>query len=137
MQWDASPNAGFTTATKPWMRVNDDYKQVNAASQVDDPKSIYHLWRQVLQQRKARKDIFVYGDFDLVDEANEKVFAYKRTTPNGDAALVVSNFSADTVKWPFEGKAKEVVVSPTEKTVEQVNGGGIELGPYEAIGLLL
>ncbi len=137
MQWDATPNAGFTTATKPWMRVHDNYKQVNAASQVDDQNSIYNLWRQVLEKRKAHKDVFVYGDFELVDEANDKIFAYKRTAVNGEVALVVCNFSPDTVKWSFEGKAKEVVVSPTAKTLDQVNGGVIELGPYEAVGLLL
>lgn len=137
MQWDATPNAGFTTATKPWMRVHDNHKQVNAASQVDDPKSIYRLWREVLQKRKANKAVFVYGDFELVDEANDKVFAYKRTAANGEVALVVCNFSAETVKWSFDGKAKEVVVTPTDKTLDQVNGGAIELGPYEAIGLLL
>ena len=35
VQWTAeSPNAGFCAPdTKPWMRVNDDYKTVNAAAQ--------------------------------------------------------------------------------------------------------
>ncbi len=35
MQWDDSENAGFTTGT-PWLKVNANYKQINAASQVNN-----------------------------------------------------------------------------------------------------
>lgn len=136
MQWDDSPQGGFTTGSKAWMRVNDNYKDINAASQVDDPKSIYSAYREVLRQRKAHKDIFVYGDFAVVDETHDKVLAYKRTAANGDTALVVCNFSADSVAWKFAGKPREVIFSPTGKTTADVNGQ-IELGPYEAIALLL
>lgn len=136
MQWDSSPQAGFTTGNKPWMRVNDNYTAINAAAQVDDPKSVYHCWRQVLEKRKALKDIFVYGDFALVDEPNEQVFAYKRTAANGDTALIACNFSDKDVKWSFDGKVKEVLVSPGGKTLENVSGGEIALGPCEAIAVL-
>ena len=34
MQWDAGANAGFCEpGVEPWMRVNDDYKDVNAKQQ--------------------------------------------------------------------------------------------------------
>ncbi|KND90189.1 Alpha-glucosidase [Tolypocladium ophioglossoides CBS 100239] len=139
MQWDASPHAGFTTTGggTPWMRVNDNYAPVHAAAQTSDPQSVYHTWRRVLEQRKALKDIFVYGDFELLDEQNDKVFAYKRMAGSGEAALVVCNFSAESVAWPWEGKAREVLVSPAAKTVKDVNGGEVRLGPCEAIALLL
>ncbi|KAF1738832.1 Alpha-glucosidase [Beauveria bassiana] len=142
MQWDDTPHGGFSTA-KPWMRVHDNYPQVNAAAQVRDPASVYSAYREVLRQRKARKDVFVYGDFTLVDnddEAHDKVLAYKRTAANGDAALVVCNFSADAVTWELASTTnappREVIVSPTGKTKADV-GSKIDLGPYEAIALLL
>lgn len=138
MQWDASPHAGFTTGSAtPWMRVNDNYKQINAASQVKNPRSVFHTYRQALQKRKAHKDIFVYGDFDLVDEAHDKVFAYRRVGSTGDAALVVCNFSKDDVAWTNPLQAKEVLVTTTGKTLEDVNGGAIRLAPCEAVALLL
>ncbi|POR36682.1 Alpha-glucosidase [Tolypocladium paradoxum] len=139
MQWDASPHAGFTTASggAPWMRVNDNYAQVNAAAQTPDPRSVYHTWRRVLEQRSARKDVFVYGDFELLDEQNDKVFAYQRKAGSGEAALVVCNFSGESVAWPWDGKAREVLVGPAGKTVEDVNGGEVRLGPCEAVALLL
>lgn len=45
MQWDDTENAGFTTGT-PWIKVNDNYKTINAKSQVDDPDSIFNCYRE-------------------------------------------------------------------------------------------
>lgn len=140
MQWDATPQAGFTTSTTPWMRVNDNYKDVNAASQTgggNNPTSVYHTYRQVLQKRKEHKDILVYGSFVLVDEANERVFAYKRTASSGEAALVVCNFSLDTVVWKVDDVPKGVLFSTNDRTLGEVSGGEISLAPCEAIALLL
>ena len=36
MQWDASPNAGFTTGT-PWLPVNPNHSEINAAAARADP----------------------------------------------------------------------------------------------------
>ena len=132
MHWDSTPNAGFTTGT-PWLRVNETYRDINAALQVNDPQSVYHCWRQVLEKRKALKDIFVYGDFNLVDEENEKVFAYRRTAEDGDAALVVCNFSTDPVVWKLPGKVREVLISPTGKTLEDFSGAEVHLSPCEGV----
>ncbi|KAJ6445668.1 hypothetical protein O9K51_00431 [Purpureocillium lavendulum] len=137
MQWDASPHAGFTTAdATPWMRVHDNFTTVNAASQTSDPQSVYHTWRRVLEKRKALKDVFVYGDFALVDEANDDVFAYERRASagaGGDAALVVCNFSGADRAWKWDGAPpRDVLVSTAGKGLKDVSGGEIRLGPWEA-----
>ncbi|KAF5623198.1 trehalose-6-phosphate hydrolase [Fusarium sp. NRRL 52700] len=138
MQWDASPNAGFTTAdANPWMRVNDNYKEINAASQTSDPKSVYSCYRKVLQRRKEFLDIFVYGNFQLVDESNSKVFAYSRRADNGETALIVCNFATDTVAWSLPGKTREVLVSSAGRTTDELNSGEIKLAPCEAFAVLL
>jgi oligo-1,6-glucosidase len=56
-QWDATEHAGFTSGT-PWMRVNDDYKLWNAASQVSDPRSVRSFWKEALRIRKTN-DVLV------------------------------------------------------------------------------
>ncbi|KAL7799130.1 family 13 glycoside hydrolase [Trichoderma ceciliae] len=137
MQWDSSSQAGFTTSSSPWMRVNDNYKEVNAASQTGSPQSVYHTYRQVLQIRKEHKDIFVYGDFELIDEPNESIFAYKRKATNGESALIVCNFSLDTLAWKTEDEPKEVLFSTKDRTLSELNGGRISLAPCEAIAWLL
>lgn len=76
-QWDDSPNAGFTCEdAKPWMRVHDDYRSINAARQSKDPESILSFYKFVLKMRKQYRDLFVFGSFKLLDPTDEHVFAY-------------------------------------------------------------
>jgi alpha-glucosidase len=51
MQWDASRHGGFSQA-EPWMRVNDDYREWNVATQKDDEGSILSFWKAMLIFRK-------------------------------------------------------------------------------------
>ena len=42
MQWNAEKNAGFTTGT-PWLKVNDNYTEINMETQDTDPDSVLKL----------------------------------------------------------------------------------------------
>lgn len=54
IQWDASsPSAGFSSSPQTWMRVNEDYKAWNVASQVENPDSVHGFWKKVLAFRKS------------------------------------------------------------------------------------
>ncbi|CUM63805.1 uncharacterized protein PRCAT00001389001 [Priceomyces carsonii] len=124
VQWDSTKNAGFTSGT-PWTRVNDNYTSVNAASQINDPDSLYSFWKQSLLIRKEFKDLFIYGSMEILDYDNLKVFTYIKEFKN-QKAYIALNFSSETV--PFEnlssGKLElihsNVVSSETD-----------ELTPYE------
>ncbi|CAE6481677.1 unnamed protein product [Rhizoctonia solani] len=93
MQWDDSPHAGFTNGT-PWMRVNDNYKHINAKNQVDDEHSVFSFWKQMIAVRKAHP-LLVHGDFVVLAPEDEKIFMYTRE--HNGKALVVMNFSRDEV----------------------------------------
>ncbi|CAI6342227.1 unnamed protein product [Periconia digitata] len=145
IQWDSTaPNAGFTSpSSTPWMRVNDDYPTVNVAAQFADPNpstSVFAFWKRGLDNRKKHKDVFVYGDFGLVDEANEKVVAYKRWSEDTEV-LVVLNFSGEEVQWSGIGdlKVKKWWAGNYEdgKLGEKERSGSLKLRPWEgAIGEL-
>ncbi|KAL3423012.1 trehalose-6-phosphate hydrolase [Phlyctema vagabunda] len=138
MQWDDSPNAGFTCpSTEPWMRANDNYTSVNAASQIDDPHSPFSYWAKMLATRKEYKDLFVYGDFDVVDATSEDIFAYTRRSENGEKMLVICNFSPEKVQWNGEFSVpKKILMSTHER---DLNGAaqGLVLKEYEALAILL
>jgi trehalose-6-phosphate hydrolase len=141
MQWTAGPNAGFTDAgVKPWMRVHPNHTEINAEAQTGDKSSVYHAWRAVLETRKKHLDVFVYGDFGLVEPDHPQVIAYSRTAADGTTAVVAANFSAETVEWNgLAGTSVgEVLASNAGKTAEIIgNGSKLTLGPYEGLVVLL
>ena len=54
MQWDASPNAGFTSGT-PWLPLADDYPVVNVDAEDLDPTSMLMLYRRLMSLRRATR----------------------------------------------------------------------------------
>ena len=64
VQWNAQENAGFTAGT-PWLKVNDNYKEINMADQDQDPDSILNYYRRLIALRKSPtyKEVFTYGKF--------------------------------------------------------------------------
>ncbi len=75
MPWDASANAGFTTA-KPWLPLNADWPTRNVARMAEDPHSILTLYRRVLAARRAHPALSI-GDFASLG-AEGDVLAYER-----------------------------------------------------------
>lgn len=140
VQWTDKHNAGFCPPdVKPWMRVNDDYKTVNVDAQLEersgDDLSVYQFWKRGLANRREHKNVFVYGDFELLDEESKTVFAYKRASKD-EAFVVVLNFSGHDIEWtiPETAKVKSWVAGtysggqPDNKTT-----GSIKLKPWEGI----
>ena len=91
MQWDSSMQAGFTSSN-PWLVVHQNYTSLNVAAQENEPDSVLHYFRKMVQLRKNNETL-IYGAFDIVDESNAHLFAYTRTL-NNEQYLVVLNFSA-------------------------------------------
>lgn len=90
MQWDDTENAGFTTGT-PWISVNDNYKEINAALQAGSEKSVYSYYRNLIRLRHEM-EIIVYGSFDLIMADSDEIFAYIREY-EGKKLYVLCNFT--------------------------------------------
>lgn len=76
MQWDDTDNAGFSTG-EPWIDVNPNYTQINAASQVDDPNSVFSFYRRLIELRHEMPTI-VYGTYRPLLEDSPTIWAYER-----------------------------------------------------------
>ena len=98
MQWDDSENAGFTTG-KPWLKVNGNYKTVNAAREVADDKGVLSFWKYMISLRKSEPALRE-GDY-YPAYMKGSVYAFERVL-GGKRLLTVCNFSAKTVKLPVQ-----------------------------------
>lgn len=90
MQWDASPNAGFTTGT-PWINVNPNYPKINAQAAVADPDSVFHYYQELIRLRHTLP-VIVYGKFEGLLEDSETIYAYRRLL-DGQVLTVACNFT--------------------------------------------
>ncbi|KFY47889.1 hypothetical protein V495_01760 [Pseudogymnoascus sp. VKM F-4514 (FW-929)] len=137
IQWNSQENAGFTSAV-PWMRVNPDYAQWNAADQVHKAGSVYTYWQALLRTRKLYKNIFVYGSFEIVDRTHQSVFCYRRTQGHGACSTVVLNFSKHVVDWTVPSLVSSASLKSAPLIHNYDDGvhnidGMLRLRPYEAL----
>jgi len=104
MQWDDSPNAGFSTGT-PWLPANPNYREINAAAQRDDPDSVFHYYRRLIALRHTEPAV-AHGDFTMLLPDDDTVYAFTRryTDDRGEVELLVlGNFSGEEVRADVDG----------------------------------
>ncbi len=132
MQWTAGENGGFTTGT-PWIGVNPNTSRINAASQVDDPDSIFAYYKALIRLRKEY-DVFAYGDFAPVDQKHPSVLAYRREY-KGQSLLCVNNFYRAACNWhcPVSLEGYRVLLSNYSDSTPTADW---ELRPYESVLLI-
>jgi oligo-1,6-glucosidase len=94
VQWDDSPGAGFTSAT-PWIAVNPDYPDVNAAAQVGADGSVFEHYRALIALRHAEPAV-TDGDFELLLPEHPAIWAFLRRGRDAEL-LVAANFSTERV----------------------------------------
>ena len=127
MQWYDSKNAGFTQGD-PWMAVNPNYLQINAAAQVHHPDSVFACYQRLISLRKSYP-VFVEGRFRLLLEQDQQIFAYVRECEK-EKLLVCANFTSRPAPFslPEEWQEAEILIQNyPEKNTESC------LRPYEAL----
>ena len=128
MQWDTTKHAGFTTGT-PWIEVNRNYLEINAADEVQDPDSVFHYYRELIALRHEQK-VVVYGSFVPLLEDDPMVYAYRREL-DGKELTVLCNWTEQTAPCTLKDETNgEIVLSNYA-----LHQPGV-LQPYEAIVLL-
>ena len=130
VQWDATPNAGFTTGT-PWMPVNPNYKTINAQAEVLKRDSIFNHYRKLIAFRK-KYPVAIHGDYKEHYAQSKELYVYERSL-NGKRLLVICSFTEKPVGfWAPEGfdltKGKPVLCNYPDN---QIHGNGFTTRPYE------
>ena len=126
MQWNSNLNAGFTTGT-PWLKVNGNYKYINAEEQIKDKDSVLNFYKKMIVLRREFKTL-VYGEYKLLLEDDPYIYAYTREG-NNEKFLIVTNISKNTVELNLNLKLTEENI--LIKNYEEIKNHSI-LRPYEA-----
>jgi alpha-glucosidase len=99
MQWDDTPNAGFTTGI-PWLPIPVTYKKYNVADELKDPDSILN-WYKGLPALRHQDKALLDGEYVALNQDDPDVLSYLRRYQD-DAAPVVINMSASPLKVSFD-----------------------------------
>lgn len=131
VQWDATPNAGFTSG-EPWIAVNPDHRRINAEAQYGDERSVFEHYRALVDLRH-RLPVVAEGTFERVDAGDPAVFAFTRTLGD-DRLLVVANLSSEAVvpDLPEAVAARWGDAEPVLTNGEAGAGAARTLAPWEA-----
>ncbi|MDR2575407.1 MAG: alpha-glucosidase [Treponema sp.] len=128
MQWNAGPNAGFSTGT-PWIMVNPNFKQVNAEEQTSRSDSVFAYYQKLIRLRK-QLDIITFGSYELLLPDDPDLYIYTRKY-NNEELLIICNFSPKgrtfTPPERFVG-AKQLISN--EELAEKTS---LVLGPFGAV----
>jgi oligo-1,6-glucosidase len=91
MQWTSEESGGFT-AGEPWIAVNPNAREINAAAQVGVEGSIFEFYRALVQLRHE-DPVVAHGDFRMLAEEHPFLIAFTRSL-GGSSMLVMANFGA-------------------------------------------
>jgi len=130
MQWDASLNAGFSTA-EPWLPVTDDFAARNVSVQSQDPASMLSFYRKMFWLRK-KSAALTAGDYRPL-EIEGNCFVYLRQF-GSERKLVALNFSAGhwTAATGLAGIGRLALSTHLDRSAE-ILLPLIELRPHEGI----
>ena len=132
MQWEDAPNAGFSAGT-PWIAVNPNYAEINAAEQLARDSSVFHFYKKLVALRHSH-EIIAYGRYQLILEEHPSVYAYTREW-EGKRLLVVCNLTGNdtTALLPAEFMGGEMLISNYGNTKLNEH---MALRPWEAFAVL-
>lgn len=96
MPWANAINGGFNEGAKPWLKVNELYKDgINAEEQANDPSSILSFYKKMIKFRNESV-VLQEGEFVRI-KSNKNVAMFLRKTLE-ETLLVVINLSNKNIK---------------------------------------
>ena len=129
MQWDDSPNGGFTTGNPftDFVKGELDYHHLNVAKQLADQNSLFHAISKMIQVRKQHH-AFGRGNMEWVLTDNPSLAIYTRKYQD-ETLLIINNLSDSAQAISLPRDVQSIYADLLSNTQEQI-GSTLKLQPY-------
>ena len=118
MQWDDSPNAGFTVG-EPWIPVNPNYREINVEKDRAQSDSIFAYYKALISLRRQYPAL-IYGDYTDLSEGDTHLYMYTRQWQDDVFLIVLNHAESDTYfqfpEWFRDGDAHLVLANYEDQT---------------------
>lgn len=130
MQWDATPNGGFTTG-EPWIDLCDNVATLNVDAALSDPDSVFYTYQSLIALRKSLP-LLTWGDYQDLLPTHPSLWCYRRQW-QGQTLIVVANLSHECQAWQPDALSGDwrVVLSNYAEVASQP--AAMTLRPFEAV----
>uniref|UniRef100_A0A1Q3FRQ2 alpha-glucosidase n=1 Tax=Culex tarsalis TaxID=7177 RepID=A0A1Q3FRQ2_CULTA len=142
-QWDATTNAGFTSASQPWLPINSNYVTINVDAEQKVDKSHLKVFQELIKLRDEDDfQSFQYGTavlgqstFAIIRTAKGRTYFTLVNLANAqDTVNVVELFTKFSLTKSFDTAVVRVAGVSSKRTAkESVTLSSIQLDPYEAL----
>lgn len=136
MQWNGTKYGGFSDV-KPWLRLDRTFNRNNVSSQKDDPYSMLHLYRKLIQLRQ-KETALILGNYIPIGADNQYI-AFKRTWQGATSFLIVLNLTHKPCYFNLPGFAFKgtIIVATTPELEGTYIEDNIDLSGDEAVVIAL
>ena len=137
--WDETENAGFTEG-QPWLPINPNHIELNAARQLRDENSLFHIYQKMIALRKKEEyqETLCAGAYRPFMMEEKNLVAYERYTEKPmekGNILILCNFQSEDRELEIRLPVN-VVLLDNYNSYEKMEGK-ITLKPYQAVVVLL
>jgi oligo-1,6-glucosidase/alpha-glucosidase len=100
MQWDATANAGFSSAAKTWLPVHENYTKINVKLESEAEDSLLNTIRGLMNVRNSKKSL-QEGSLEILSGLPKGILGYKRIL-NEEKITILLNFDQQPKEFEFE-----------------------------------
>ena len=137
VSWSDAHNAGFSSAPVTWLKVNQEYHEVNVEKQRKDPNSVLSFYKAAIALRKNPDyhELLTYGRFEALDHVAEYDVPFARVL--GDKKIVVlANFEDSAVTYDALGITANSKLLLSSGQVE-IKDGKVTVGDVSVAVIML
>ena len=132
VQWNAGPQAGFSSNPQTWIKINPNYTEINVESQLNDPDSVLNFYKKLLALRK-KHDEMIFGQYIPIEIGGERLYCFIREH-GGKRLFIAANFTKRGYRFtpPEIGfKKSSILISNYPDSPETLEK--CVLRPYETV----